>query len=146
MLNPTPSISARVHMLSLFLSLWISRLESHTGGLISSRCEVTPLYYPLPHPKREAKVQVYYSSPLRHRDLALASGPVHWALKQPSSGLRLEHFCSVLLFLCLLESQNHSVSGLEEILKTKHVIVLNFHSVTTKGRINIDKDKNLPLM
>ena len=48
------SISAKAHILSCFL--WISRLESHTGGLTSSKCEITLLFYPLPYSKRDPKV------------------------------------------------------------------------------------------
>ena len=36
-------------------SLWISHLESHTGGL-TSKCEITQLFYPLQYLKRDPKV------------------------------------------------------------------------------------------
>lgn len=43
------SISAKTHILSL--CLWISCLESHTGGLTSSKCGITLLFYPLQYSK-----------------------------------------------------------------------------------------------
>lgn len=115
--------------------LWISLPESHTSGPTSSRSEVALLFYPLQHPQRAPKVPAYHWSAVNCRDSALVRWTVNCALKPHNLDLRLGQFCSVPLFPCPLESQNLSVSSLKDILKAKHTMFLNFHSVTTKGRI-----------
>ena len=79
---------------------------------------------------------------LRHRYLALASEPVNWALKQHSWDLRLEHFCSVLLFLHFLESSCFRLGGNH---KDQAFSSYQLSFFCNERMNNIDKDKNLPL-
>ena len=83
-----------------------------------------------------------YWSGVPSPSLALALEPVNWALKQLSWDLRLEHFCSVLLFLYPLELSCFRLGGNH---KDQAFNSYQLSFFCNKRKNNVDKDKNLPL-